>query len=268
MGTRISSGARSPSVARAALVSLLAVAACTGDAGTAPSVGPSSQAARTPQPLANERAVAPDQDTASASAEPALAYPPDLPRAEGRATWLLYATFAEVVAEADIFIVGSVVSVGPGREAGQKYPLPTTVSEIKVSDTGKGSIAAETVIKVEQAGGVYQPVHAAEHAGLPIGELPPEAPAGAQPLDPGKPPSEMLLEIVDDPLFRPGERVVLALRWVDQFGVYRLVGPQGRFVVGSDGRVNPMLTDDAAVRSLAGRQASELVDLARSLPSN
>ncbi len=244
---------------------LIALAACS-QAASAPHNGDTSP------PVVADRSVA-SPGTAPASSPSTSApvattesngYPPDLPRAEGRASWILYPTFTDVIGRADLFVVGKVIAVSPGREAGAKFPLPTTVSEIAVSDVGKGS-APSDVIKVEQTGGVYRPAHAREDAKLSPAPLPSDAPEGVRPLDPGNPPEELLLEVDDDPLFRANERVALALRWVPEFGVYQLVNPQGRFTIADDDRVVPILADDAAVRFLSGVSVGDLLEEVRRL---
>ena len=228
----------------------------TGASGGAVIQSPSAE---NPAATSSSGTSAPEPSAASSG------YSPDLPRAEGRATWILYPTFGEVIAEADLFIVGDVVSAGPGREAGTTYPLPTTVSEIRIVDIAKGSSPTVGLVSVEQTGGIHRPTHAIEDARLSPAPLPPEAPTGAKPLDPGTPPDEMLLELADDPLLRPGERVALALRWVSELEVYRLVNPQGRFAITADGFVTPILREDSAVRGLSGRTVAELLDEVRRL---
>jgi len=196
-------------------------------------------------------------------------YPPaSLPRAEGRASWILYPSFADVVAAADLFIVGQVVEVSAGPGAGTTYPLPTTVSRVRIAQVAKGAPPADGSVRVEQTGGVYRPSHAIEDARLSPGPLPSQAPAGASPLDPGTPPQQVLLELEDDPLFRPGERLALALQWVPQRGTYRVVNPQGRFAVDEAGRVAPILRDDPAVQGLAGLAADELLERVRRLAAS
>lgn len=258
---------RSVPVLLGLLLALLALASCGQGAAVAPTA-----AERSPAVLAGRSAPPPDIGTeaspaASAPDTPASSsvYPPDLPRAVARASWVLYPTFAEVIAKADLFVVGTVTAVSPGSDAGSKFPLPTTVSEIDVSEVGRGSMPGGGVIKVQQTGGVYRPVHAREDAKLSPAPLPADAPEGVEPLSPGTPPERLLLEVDDDPLFRPGERVALALRWVPEFGVYQLVNPQGRFAIGEDGRVTPILADDAAVKGLSGLSVGDLLEQVRIL---
>lgn len=255
----------------AALAAPIAVASCAGPGVADGPVtvtdarGGAVIQSPSPESYAAQSYAAPSSSGTSVDAPSASSsgYPFDLPRAEGRATWILYPTFEEVIAEADLFVVGDVVSVSPGREAGATYPLPTTVSEIKISDIAKGSSPSGGLVKVAQTGGIYRPTHAISDAKLSPAPLPPEAPAGAEPLGPGTPPAEMLLEVADDPLFRPGERVALALRWVPELGVYLLVNPQGRFAVSADGLVTPTLKEDMAVDGLSGLPVAELLDRIR-----
>lgn len=46
------------------------------------------------------------------------AYPVGVRRAETRVEGILFPTLAEVIAESDLFIVGGVLAVSPGRAAG------------------------------------------------------------------------------------------------------------------------------------------------------
>ncbi len=70
----------------------------------------------------------------------------------------------------------------------------------------------------------------------------------------------MLLEPDDHPIFRIGERVVLALEWSPALGLYQGgSGPQGRFRVDDQDRVHPMLLDDPATASLDGLTVDELL---------
>lgn len=248
------------------VVPLLALASCSQGAGIVPANGdtsPSVLADRSVSSPGTAPVTSPSTSAPVSTGEP-NAYPPDLPRAEGRASWILYPTFAEVIGRADVFVVGKVRVVSPGREAGSKFPLPTTVSEIEVFDVGKGP-APSSVIKVEQTGGVYRPAHAREDAKLRPAPLPSDAPEGVEPLTPGDPPEELLLEVADDPLFRPNERVALALRWVPEFELYQLLNPQGRFTIADGDRVFPILADDAAVKFLSGVGVRDLLEEVRRL---
>ena len=245
----------------------IAMASCAGSGADGPVTETDAKGGAVIQSPSAENPAAASSRGASTPAPSAApsGYPADLPRAEGRASWILYPTLEEVIAEADLFIVGDVVSAAPGREAGATFPLPTTVSEIKIVDIAKGSSPTPGLVSVEQTGGIYRTTHAIEDARLSPAPLPPEAPTGAKPRDPGTPPDEMLLELADDPLLRPGERVALALRWVPELEVYRLVNPQGRFSITADSFVTPILSEDSAVRALAGRTVAELLGEVRLL---
>lgn len=190
----------------------------------------------------------------------AQSYPPDLPRVIGVASWELESTFDAVVEKADLFVVGEVIAVQPGREVAETptQSLPFTNSQIRVTDVGKG-VPRDDEITVEQTGGVYRPTHAIEDSKLPVAPLPPDAPSGVAPLSPAAPPSKVLLELEDDPLFRVGQQVALALMWKPELNVYQIVNPQGRFAVRDDGTVQPILGDDPAVKDLAGATVEDLL---------
>lgn len=189
-------------------------------------------------------------------------YPPaGLPRAESVVSWQTFSTFDEVVREADLFVVGEIVAVEPGREVAETptQSLPFTNSVIRVTDVAKGKLSSTGLITVEQPGGIYRPTHAIEDAKLPPAPLPSDAPSGASPLDPVVPPDELLLEVRDDPLFKVGENVALALVWKPKLGVYQIVNPQARFDVQTDATVQPILSDDPATKDLRGLRLDEFL---------
>jgi hypothetical protein len=177
-------------------------------------------------------------------------------------------TFDQIVQQADLFIVGEVVAVVPGPECCGSYPLPHTDSEIRVTEVGKGQAAVMSTITVQQTGGVYRPLHEAEHRRLSPAPLPSDAPSGAQPGPMESLPPLMLLELDGDPLFRVGERVALALSSNPRLKRYQLVtGPQSRFEVDAQGKVRPVLSDDLAGASVAGLSVDALLARVKAVAS-
>jgi hypothetical protein len=175
-------------------------------------------------------------------------------------SWPYLSSFEEIVQAADIFIVGEVVAVEPGVTTS---PMPKSDSKIRVTAFAKGSPPADGIVSVQQSGGIQDQTENNKDfagSGSPA-PLPPEAPPGAEPLPPRPTlPPFMLLEFDDDPIFRVGERVALALRWYPSLEMYQVVvGPQGRFQIDDQDRVHPMDPDDPAVAPLDGLTVDELL---------
>jgi hypothetical protein len=189
------------------------------------------------------------------------AFPPDLPRVVGSASWPLYSSFDEVVQRADVFVIGTVVAVAPGREVADEtgQRLPFLNSQLRVTRIAKGTVSPGETITVEQTGGVNRPTHAIEDAKLSPAPLPSDAPSGVRPRPPVAPPAAILLELEGDPLFKPGEETALALVWKPELGVYQILNPQCRFNVRPDETVMPVLRDEPAVQGPAGKTVDELV---------
>lgn len=245
-------------------VAVGALTACSGLSATdRPSVTRATAAATArPGQQMDPAGSAEGGPTTGADRPEGQAYPPaDLPRAESVAEWQAFSTFEEVVREADLFVVGEIVVVKPGREVAEipTQRLPFTDSVIRVTEVAKGAPPSTGLITVEQVGGVYRPTHAIEDAKLPPAPLPADAPRGASPLEPVVPPDELLLEVRDDPLFKVGETVALALVWRPRSGLYQIVNPQGRFAIRSDATAQPILSDDPATEDLRGVRLDELL---------
>lgn len=174
-------------------------------------------------------------------------------------SWPFLPSFEELIETADVFVVGEVVAVRPGESISGK--IAKSDSLILVSSSAKGGLPAGSVVVVQQTGGVEDHTESnRDRAGSPA-PLPPEAPPGAQPLPPGPTlPPFMLWEQENDPIFRAGERVALALQWSPYIDMYQVwVGPQGRFQIDDQDRVHPMLLADPAVASLDGLTIEELL---------
>lgn len=190
------------------------------------------------------------------------AYPPEeMPRWDTvEVSWGYLSSFEEIIEAADIFILGEVLAVGP-RETSS--PMAKSQSQILVTTSAKGALPAGSIVLVGQIGGIEDQTENNKDfggSGSPA-PLPPEAPPGAEPLPPRPTlPPFMLVEPDDHPIFRVGERVVLALRWSPLLGMYEGVrGPQGRFRIDAQGRVHPMDPEDPTVASLGGLTVEELL---------
>ena len=205
------------------LVAVTLLAACSGSSATdraSMTRATAVETARPPQQTHSAEA-AEGGPTTGTDRPQGQTYPPaDLPRAESVASWQEFSTFDEVVRQADLFVVGEIVAVAPGREVAETptQSLPFTNSVIRVTEVGKGTRPSTGLITVEQTGGIYRPIHAIEDAKLPPAPLPSDAPREASPLDPVVPPDALLLEVKDDPLFKVGEDVALALVWKPKLG--------------------------------------------------
>ncbi len=174
-------------------------------------------------------------------------------------SWPFLASFEELIETADIFVVGEVVAVRPGESiSGQ---IAKSDSLIHVSASAKGDLPADSIVTIQQTGGVEDQTESNRDLSGSPAPLPPEAPPGAQPRPPGPTlPPFMLWELENDPIFRVGERVALALQWSPYIDMYQVwVGPQGRFRIDGQDRVHPMLLEDPAVGSLDGLTIEELL---------
>lgn len=182
-------------------------------------------------------------------------------------SWGSLPSFEEVIAAADIFIVGEVLAVGP-RETSS--PMAKSQSQIHVTAMAKGSLAAGSLVLVGQIGGIEDQTKRNKNRSRSPAPLPPEAPPGAKPLPPGPSlPPFMLFEPEDHPIFRVGERVVLALYWSPLLGMYEGVrGPQGRFRIDAQDRVHPMDPDDPTTADLDGLTVEELLAHVRSIAAD
>jgi hypothetical protein len=117
---------------------------------------------------------------------------------------------------------------------------------------------------MEQYGGMYRPAHAIADSRLPQATVPPAAGLGVRPLPPAPiPDRDVLLELRQDPLLRPGEAVVLPLVWNSDLGLYQRFAFQGRFSIDGGGRVHPMLTQDPVVAPLDGIMLGDLLAMIR-----
>jgi hypothetical protein len=189
-----------------------------------------------------------------------------LPRVLASARYRAFASFAELVRAAELFVVAEVVSLAPGRrvpDATGTDILPFTNVTVRVMQVAKGDIPVGTTIVLEQTGGIYRPTHAINDQHGQQANLPPDAPAGVRPLPPAViPDRDMIYELKEDPLLRRGERVVLALRWRSELGLYQLVSLQGRFNVAPNETVRTLLHDDSVVAPFDGMGLSALLSLA------
>ncbi len=189
-----------------------------------------------------------------------------LPRVLASARYRAFASFAELVRAADLFVVAEVVSLAPGRrvpDATGTDLLPFTNVTVRVTQLAKGGVPVGTAIVLEQTGGIYRPTHAINEQRGQQATLPPDAPAGVRPLPPATiPDRDMIYELKEDPLLRRGERVVLALQWRPELGLYQLVSLQGRFNVAQNGTVQTLLHADSVVAPLDGMGLSALLSLA------
>lgn len=185
-------------------------------------------------------------------------YPPvDLPRLDAHGSWGFLQSFDEVIEVGDVFIVGEVLTI---VAADTDEELPTSDSRVRMTDVSKGDLQTDTVVTVQQTGGVIDRTEAIENQKRSPGPLPPEAPPGVEPLPPVSIPPLMLLEFDEDPLFLVGERVALALEWNPRLKLYQVVaGPQGRFRIDEQDRVHPMVPGDPATASLDGLTIDELL---------
>jgi len=82
----------------------------------------------------------------------------------------LFSSFDEVVDRSDLFVIGLVDGVRPGRMVGHPA-LPLTNVDLAVIQVALGSTARGAVLTVEQTGGVYHPTHAASDARLRAGSM-------------------------------------------------------------------------------------------------
>ncbi len=220
-------------------------------------VTPSTPTARSTEPVlvtAPAKPVAPIRATPSPAAYP----PDDLPRRTGQGSWPFVSSFGQLVDAADLFVVGEVIKVAPAPDRGGT--LPYTNSTIHVTDVVKGRSESGDTVTVFQTGGVYSPTHAIEDQQKSPGPLPSEAPDGVKPRPPASVAPLVLLEFEDNPLFRVGNRVALALTWNPELPAYLLAtGPQARFEVDDRGKVHPMAQDDPAVEPLDGISLEEFI---------
>jgi len=215
-------------------------------------------------PIASSPVAQPDSGRDRVSDYP----PPELARIYAMASWPLFSSFDEVVDRSDLFVIGVVDGVRPGRMVGDPA-LPFTNVDLAVIQAALGSIARGAVLTVEQTGGVYRPTHAASDARLPVAPLPSEAPAGMQPYPPPEISDDpVVLEVRDDPLLRVGERVALALVWKPDLALYQLVSPQGRFNIDPFDRVHPQRQDDPAVGGFDGVSVGELIARVKAITGN
>lgn len=185
-----------------------------------------------------------------------------LPRVAASASYRAFPSFSELVRASDLVVSAEVVSLVPGRRVADNTGtdvLPFTNVSVRVTEVAKGDTAIGTTLVVEQTGGIYRPTHAIADSRGEQATLPPDAPSGVQPLPPAViPDRDVLYELKEDPLLRRGERVVLALRWRAQLGVYQLSSLQGRFNVTQSGTVQTLLRSDPVVGPLDGISVSEL----------
>lgn len=176
----------------------------------------------------------------------------------GMGTWAFVSSFEKLVASADLFAVGEVIKVAPAPDLGGS--LPYSQSTIRISTVAKGRSETGELITVYQTGGVYRRTHAIEDQLKRPGALPPEAPAGMEPLPPASIAPIVLLELEDNPLFRVGDHVALALQWEPTVSAYLVVaGPQGRFRIDAQQTVHPLAASHPAVAPLDGVALQELV---------
>lgn len=226
--------------------------------GTSPSPMPTASPVATPTASPIATPTASPFDIPSGWRSPG-AYPPeDMPRYDGvEVSWGFMSSFEEVIKAADIFIVGEVLAVGPRETSG---PMAKSQSQIQVTAMAKGSLPRDSFILVGQIGGIEDQTGRIKDRSGRLAPLPPEAPPGAKPLPPGPSiPPFILFEPTDNPIFRVGERVVLALYWSPLLGMYEGVrGPQGRFRIDAQDRVHPMNPDDPATAALDGLTVEEL----------
>ncbi len=167
---------------------------------------------------------------------PSISARPD-PNVTVSFVWSLYPSFRELVQEADAFVVGEVIAVKPGGERGEDFAVPQMQSRIWVTDVAKGSIERCATVVVEQSGGVQRDTH------VHVGETP-------------RPP--FWLDPEDNPIFRVGERVALALDWNPRIRVYQFP-VQGRFEVDGQGSVHPIRPQDPVVAGLDGLSIQQLL---------
>ncbi len=257
--TACTTSSSSPDVPTA-MPSTLAATATTGSVPVARNSHAASSVEPTPVSVEPTFVDAPVDPTDRPLPPPtAAAYPPDdLPRMTGTATWAFMSTFEELVDSSDLFVVGDVIDVAPAPDLGER--LPYSQSTIRVSTVAKGRSETGGTITVYQTGGIYDRSHAIEDQQKSPGPLPPEAPEGMEPQPPASIAPFVLLELEDNPLFRVGEHVALALRWDSTVSAYLVVaGPQGRFRVDAQERVHPLAAQHPAVAPLDGISLQELV---------
>jgi hypothetical protein len=257
--TACTTSSSSPDVPTA-MPSTLAATATTGSVPVARNSHAASSVEPTPVSVEPTFVDAPVDPTDRPLPTPtAAAYPPDdLPRSEGTATWAFVSTFEELVDSSDLFVVGDVIDIAPAPDLGGR--LPYSQSTIRVSTVAKGRSETGGTITVYQTGGIYDRTHAIEDQQKSPGPLPPEAPEGMEPQPPASIAPFVLLELEDNPLFRVGDHVALALQWEPTVSAYLVVaGPQGRFRVDAQERVHPLAAHHPAVAPLDGISLQELV---------
>jgi len=210
---------------------------------------PASQALSTPVTQSTPVAI---------STPTTAAYPPEhLPRMTGMGSWAFADSFDEIVDRADLFVVGEVVTIAPAPIEGR---LPFSMSTIVITEVLKGPLETGETVIVNQLGGVYAAAHMIDDQQGSPASLPPEAPPDEEPPLPITSIAPFyLLDPEDNPLFRVGERVALAIESSSTLPGYVLVtGPQSRFSVDEQGRVSPVAHDNPVVAPLDGITVAEL----------
>lgn len=179
----------------------------------------------------------------------------------GEGSWPSVDSFEELVDGADLFVIGEVTNVAPSVGPDDVLPdvMPSTNSTMLVTSILAGHSETAQTITVSQTGGLYWPAHMIEDHKKTVAPLPPDADPGASPRGPASIAPLYFLELADDPLFRFGERVAIALDWNPTLSAYVLAtGPQSRFSIDENDRVHPVAHSNEVVAPLDGITVADL----------
>lgn len=195
-----------------------------------------------------------------------------LPVVYSEASWRTFSSLELLIDNSEVILIGRAIKSEPGRlvpDDASSVGLPFMNTWIEAEIVLKGKVSKDEQIIVEQTGGEYVRTHYIEDLQLPILPLPPEAgeteaafQERQRELEEQRKNAQLKvwLEMRDNPLFVPGERVVLFLNWKPELGVYQLSSIQGRFYIDENDQLVPMLQENPVSQVFAGQSPDILRD--------